>query len=93
MARTKASATASFSSRTRPHRLQHTAQFAQDPESKEEVVMEEVAATPVGGLGPEDSIKEASSAIDSGDEDLSMIVTTFESLRRIIGMRTTPGTR
>jgi hypothetical protein len=63
MARTKASATASISSRTRSRRPQfEPQQFAQDPESGMDSDMEEAAAegpgpevpiAPVGGPGPE----------------------------------------
>jgi hypothetical protein len=70
MTRTKASVVASISSRTRSSRLQCEAQFAQDPKFEVEVEMEEAAAAPVGGSGPESPIREDSNATNSDDGDL-----------------------
>jgi hypothetical protein len=75
MARTKANAAASISSRTWSRRLQfESQQFAQDPESDmdldmEEAVVEgpnpEILVAPVGGPGPKAPVADGSSATGS----------------------------
>jgi hypothetical protein len=91
MARTKASAAASISSRTRSRRLQfESQQFTQDPESGMDSDMEEAATegpdpevpvVPVGGLGPEALVADGSSAIDSDDADLVYDHTHFRKYK------------
>jgi hypothetical protein len=91
MARTKASAAASISSRTRSRRLQfESQQFAQGPESGMGSNMEEAAAerpgpevlvAPVGGPGPEAPVADNSSATDSDDADLVYDHTCFRKYK------------
>jgi hypothetical protein len=87
MARTKASAAASISSRTRSRRLQfEPQQFAQDPKSGMDSDMEEAATeglgpevpiAPTGGPGPEALVADGSSATDSDDANLVYDHTCF----------------
>jgi hypothetical protein len=91
MARTKASAAASISSRTRSRRLQfEPQQFTQDPESGMDSDMEEAAAegpSPevrialVGGPGPEAPVADGSNAIDLDDADLVYDHTRFRKYK------------
>jgi hypothetical protein len=85
------SAAASISSRTRSRRLQfESRQFAQDPESRLDSNMEEVAAEGpdpevpialVGGPGPEAPVADGSSATDSDDADLVYNHTHFRKYK------------
>jgi hypothetical protein len=91
MARTKASAAASISSRTRSRRLQfESQQFAQDPESGMDSDMEEAATegpgpevlvAPVGGPGPEAPVVDSSSATDLDDVNLVYDHTRFRKYK------------